>query len=195
MVNSQQLQKETSKFINKEVLAVGIFDVSQTAGKRNVAPAVAGLAAGLITKHVQKKIIEKNNNDPTCDNNEYTMGNIMIECAVGLATGVGTKQMMKHHDAKKNGVTVIMIVVVTKHKVYVLDWTGNHNKGKGCTRILFEFCRCKAKIKNGTRGLVCHTVEITEGGHHCKFECNLGATQSKSNKKMNREVINLLKQN
>jgi hypothetical protein len=191
MVNSQQLQNETSKFLNKEVLAVGIFDVSQTAGKRNVAPAVAGLAAGLITKHVQKKIIE--NND-TCDN-EYTMGNIMIECAVGLATGVGTKQMMKHHDAKKNGVTVIMIVVVTKHKVYVLDWTGNHNKGKGCTKILFEFCRCKAKIKNRARGLVCHTVEITEGGHHCKFECNLGATQSKSNKKMNREVINLLKHN
>ena len=26
MVNSQQLQKETSAFLNKEVLAVGIFD-------------------------------------------------------------------------------------------------------------------------------------------------------------------------
>jgi hypothetical protein len=49
MVNSQQLQKETSAFLNKEVLAVGIFDVSLTAGKRNVAPAAAGLAAGLIT--------------------------------------------------------------------------------------------------------------------------------------------------
>ena len=55
MVNSQQLQKNTSKFLNKEVLAVGIFDVSLTAGKRNVAPAAAGLAAGLITKHIQKK--------------------------------------------------------------------------------------------------------------------------------------------
>ena len=55
MVNSQQLQKNTSKFLNKEVLAVGIFDVSLIAGKRNVAAATAGLAAGLITKHIQKK--------------------------------------------------------------------------------------------------------------------------------------------
>jgi hypothetical protein len=165
--------------------------VSLTAGKRNVAPAAAGLAAGLITKHIQKKIIKKNNDEK--DNNEYTMGNIMITGAVGIATGVGTQQTMKHHDAKKNGVTVIMIVVVTRHKVYVLDWVGNHNKGRGPTEILFEFSRSKSKIKNHTRGLVHHTVDITEGGHHCKIECNLGATHS--NKKMNREVINLLKQN
>ena len=57
MVNSQQLQKETATFLNKEVLAIGVFDVSLNAGKRNVAPAATGLAAGLITKQIQKKII------------------------------------------------------------------------------------------------------------------------------------------
>jgi len=61
MVNSQQLQKETSTFLNKEILAVGIFDVSLTSGKRIVAPAAAGLAAGLITKQIQKKVIDKKN--------------------------------------------------------------------------------------------------------------------------------------
>jgi len=48
------LQKEISAFLKEEILAVGIFDVSLSAGKRNVAPAAAGIAAGLITKHIQK---------------------------------------------------------------------------------------------------------------------------------------------
>ena len=75
-----------------------------------------GLAAGLITKHVQKKIIK------SCDtnDNEYTMGNRMITSIVRLATRMGTHQMMKHNNAKQSGVTVIMIVVVTRHTVYVL---------------------------------------------------------------------------
>jgi len=59
MVNSQQLQIVTSTLLREDVIAVGIFDVSLTAGKRNVAPAAAGLAAGLITKQIQRKIIEK----------------------------------------------------------------------------------------------------------------------------------------
>jgi len=183
-----QLQEETSKFLNKEVLAVGIFDVSLTAGKRNVAPVAVGLAAGLITKHVQKKIINKDDN-----NKEYSMGNRMLTGAIGLATAAGTQQIIKHHDANKNGLTPIMIVAVTKHKVYLLDWKGTHNNGKGPTEILFEFSRSKATIKNHTRKLIHHTVDIKEDGNHVKIECNLGATHS--NKRMNREVVDLLKQN
>ena len=83
MVNSQQLQKNTSKFLNKEVLAVGIFDVSLTAGKRNVAPAAAGLAAGLITKHIQKKVIGKKDSEQN-DDKKYSMGNRAITGAVGV---------------------------------------------------------------------------------------------------------------
>ena len=192
MVNSQQLQKETSAFLNKEVLAVGIFDVSLTAGKRNVAPAAAGLAAGLITKQIQKKIIKNKNSDDENDK-EYTMGNRLITGAIGVATGVGTQQLMKHHDAKKSGLTPIMIVAVTKHKIYLLDWKGSHNSGTGPTEILAEFKRSEARIKNHTRALVHHTIEIKEDGNSCKIECNLGATHS--NKEMNREVIHLLKQN
>jgi hypothetical protein len=190
MVNSQQLQQETSKFLNNEVLAVGIFDVSLTAGKRNVAPAAAGLAAGLITKHIQKKVIGKKNSEN--GDKKYSMGNRAITGAVGVATAVGTQQLMKNYDAKKQNLTPIMICAVTKNKVYLLDWKGTHNSGKGPTDILAEFNRNDAKIKNHTRGLVHHTIEIKEDGNSAKIECNLGATHS--NKKMNREVIEILKQ-
>ena len=191
MVNSQQLQKNTSKFLHKEVLAVGIFDVSLTAGKRNVAPAAAGLAAGLITKHIQKKVIGKKDSRNNEDK-KYSMGNRAITGAVGVATAVGTQQLMKKYDAKKQDLTPIMICAITKNKIYLLDWKGTHNSGKGPTDILAEFNRKDAKIKNHTRGLVHHTIEIKEDGNHAKIECNLGATHS--NKKMNREVIEMLKQ-
>ena len=193
MVNSQQLQKETSAFLNKEVLAVGIFDVSLTAGKGYVAPAAAGLAAGLITKQIQKKIIKNKNNSDDEDDKEYTMGNRLLTGAIGVATGVGTQQLMKHHDAKKSGLTPIMIVAVTKNKIYLLDWKGTHNKGTGPTETLVEFNRNLVKIQNHTRAIVHHTIELKEDGSSCKIECNLGATHS--NKEMNREVIALLKQN
>ena len=67
--------------------------MSLSAGKRNVAPAAAGLAAGLITKHIRKKMIERTNsgsNDEK-DNNEYNVGHRMITGAVGVATVVGTQ--------------------------------------------------------------------------------------------------------
>ncbi|OEU05875.1 hypothetical protein FRACYDRAFT_257645 [Fragilariopsis cylindrus CCMP1102] len=191
MVNSQQLQKNTSNFLHKEVLAVGIFDVSLTAGKRNVAPAAAGLAAGLITKHIQKKVIGKKDSRNNEDK-KYSMGNRAITGAVGVATAVGTQQLMKKYDAKKQDLTPIMICAITKNKIYLLDWKGTHNSGKGPTDILAEFNRKDAKIKNHTRGLVHHTIEIKEDGNSAKIECNLGATHS--NKKMNREVIEMLKQ-
>merc|ERR1712146_505357 len=188
------LQTETSEFLNKEVLAVGLFDVSLTAGKRTVAPAAAGLAAGLITKHVQKKVIDKKNKKDEDDKHDkkYNMGNRILTGAVGVATFAGTQQLMKHHDAKKNSLTLIMICAVTKTNVYLLDWRGTHNKGKGPTGSLAEFDRYNSKMKFHTRGFVHHTVKIKEDGNSAKIECNLGAAHS--NKKMNHEVIELLKE-
>merc|ERR1711988_1865118 len=102
-------------------------------GKRTIAPAAAGLAAGLITKHVQKKVIDKKNkkDEDDKDDKKYNMGNRILTGAVGVATFAGTQQLMKHHDAKKNSLTPIMICAVTETKVYLLDWKGTHNKGKG----------------------------------------------------------------
>jgi hypothetical protein len=103
-------------------------------------------------------MIERNNSDSDDEKDmKYHMGHIMITGAVGIATGtvVGTQQMMRYQHAKKNGVTLVMIVVVTKHKVFLLDWIGNHSKGR-FTEILFEFRRSKCNIKHHTRGLVHH---------------------------------------
>jgi len=125
MVNSYQLQIETSRFINEKVLAVGFFDVSLTVapGGKNIAPA-------------QKQ----------------------------------------HDDANKNSRsnTPKMIVATTNDKIYLLDWKCSpttHNKRKVPTKILFEFNRSKAPIKNHTRKLIYHSVEIVEDENYAIIEC------------------------
>jgi len=180
MVNAQALQVETSEFLNKKVLAVGIFDVSLNAGKRTLAPVAAGVATYFGTRAIEKKT----------GKGEKT-GSKVLAAAVGVAGTVGTSKLITHVDAKKSGLTPIMIVAVTSAKIYLLDWKGSHNKGTGPTKILMEFSRRQATIKNRTRGMVHHTIEIKEGSDSAKIECNLGATHS--NKKMNREVIEMLK--
>jgi hypothetical protein len=61
MVNSQQLQKQTSELLNKDVIAVGIFEASVNFFQRAFAPAAPGLAFYAGAKLLQKKAGQKVN--------------------------------------------------------------------------------------------------------------------------------------
>ena len=192
MVTQSHLQKEASKFLNKEVLAVGLFDVSVNYGKRVVAPAAVGLATGLATKAIQKKVIkDKNEKNNSKDDKSYSMGNRFLTGAIGLAAAAGTQKILETTDAKKNDLSRIMVVAITHRDIYLLGWKGTHNSGS-ITEKLQTFNRKTATVKTHTRDMTRHTVDISEDGKSVKVQCKLGATHA--NKKMNREVIHLLKQ-
>eukprot|EP00751_Fragilariopsis_kerguelensis_P039667 CAMPEP_0171014058 /NCGR_PEP_ID=MMETSP0736-20130129/24839_1 /TAXON_ID=186038 /ORGANISM="Fragilariopsis kerguelensis, Strain L26-C5" /LENGTH=90 /DNA_ID=CAMNT_0011448087 /DNA_START=83 /DNA_END=351 /DNA_ORIENTATION=- len=90
MVNQETLINESSAFLdNKKVLAVGLFDVSVNYGKRVVAPAAVGLATGLATKAIQKKVIKNKNDKNASDDKSYSMGNRILTGAIGLAAAAG----------------------------------------------------------------------------------------------------------
>merc|ERR1711966_65630 len=125
--------------------AVGLFDVTVNYGKRVVAPAAVGLATGLATKAIQKKVIKNKNDKNTSDDKSYSMGNRML-------TG-----------AKKNDLTPIMVVAVTREHVYLLGWKGTHKNGK-ITEKLQSYNRKKATMKFHTRDLTAHTIDIKEDG-------------------------------
>ena len=213
MINPQQLRKQAVQFLNvneSRVHAVGIFDVSMsvekrtvlpaglsvTNGKKYVAPAAAGLAAGIITKKVQQNLIKNKNKKHTanCGNGEladttaYSLGNRFVTGAVGLATAVGTKKLLEVNDSETEKLT---LVVVTERSIYLLGWKGTHNSGS-ITEKLQTFNRKTATVKTHTRDMTRHTVDISDDGKSVKIQCKLGATHA--NKKMNREVIHLLKQ-
>ena len=194
MVNQATLINESSAFIgNKKILAVGLFDVTVNYGKRVVAPAAVGLATGLATKAIQKKVIKnKNDKNPSDDDKSYSMGNRMLTGAIGLAAAAGTQKILQVTDAKKNDLTPIMVVAVTREHVYLLGWKGTHKNGK-ITEELQSYNRKNATMKFHTRDLTAHTIDIKEDGESAKIVCDLGPTHH--NKKMNREVINELKKN
>ena len=193
MVNQATLLNESSALLeNKKVLAVGLFDVSVNYGKRVVAPAAVGLATGLATKAIQKKVIRNKNGKKASsdDDKSYSMGNRFLTGAIGLAAATGTQKILEVTDAKKNDLTPIMVVAVTQTHVYLLGWKGTHKNGK-ITEELQSFNRKNATMKFHTRDLTAHTIDITEDGESAKIVCDLGPTHH--NKKMNREVINELK--
>ena len=192
MVNQATLLNESSAFLdNKKVLAVGLFDVSVNYGKRVVAPAAVGLATGLATKAIQKKVIQNKNDKNGSEDKSYSMGNRFLTGAIGLAAAAGTQKILETTDAKKNDLSRIMVVAITHRDIYLLGWKGTHNSGS-ITEKLQTFNRKTATVKTHTRDMTRHTVDISEDGKSVKIQCKLGATHA--NKKMNREVIHLLKQ-
>ena len=211
MINPQQLRKQAVQFLNvneSRVHAVGIFDVSMsvekrtglpaglsvTNGKKYVAPAAAGLAAGIITKKVQQNLIKNKNKKHTanCGNGEladataYSLGNRFVTGAVGLATAVGTKKLLEVNDSKTKKLT---LVVVTERSIYLLGWKGTHNHGE-ITKELKKFNRNEVTVQSSPSGFVRHIVTIKSNDDAAKIECNLSATHNM--KKMNRELIRLL---
>jgi hypothetical protein len=86
-----------------------------------------------------------------------------------------------------------MLVAVTDRTLYILDWDGNHKRGK-FYRILMEFDLQDSSIKLKKRGLVHHEIELLSKDRYsyAKIECNLGLFRS--NKGKNRKVRRRLKQ-
>jgi hypothetical protein len=115
----------------------------------------------------------------------------VFDVLLNFGAAAGTRHSIYIHDAEKMGVTPIMIVALTENAIFMLDWVGSHDKGRGPTRILFEFCRHDSKIKTHTYVLIHHTIDMHENGHHAKVEYSLGATHP--NKAMNCGVLHHLK--
>mmetsp|Transcript_13933 Transcript_13933/g.15106 ORF Transcript_13933/g.15106 Transcript_13933/m.15106 type:complete len:192 (-) Transcript_13933:106-681(-) len=180
-VDHKVLQTDCTEFLGEDVEAVGVFDVHLNFAERDLAPAVAGVAGYTGTRLVEEKT----------DHDGF--GAKTGAAAAGVLAFAGTRHLMYIEVAKKKGLTPIMIVAVTKNQVYLLDWKGNHERGEGPTRILFDFDRShETKIKCHTIKMTHHVVDMHHHhGHAAKVECKLGLTHH--NKKMNKEVIDLLK--
>ncbi|MGK3742892.1 MAG: hypothetical protein ACI8RD_014252 [Bacillariaceae sp.] len=182
MVHQHHLQKECSTFLTDDVMHVGIFDVSLNFAERTLAPAAAGLATYAGTRFIEKET----------HTGDTGIGGEVVAAGLGVAAAAGTRHLIYIHEAEKMGVTPIMIVAVTENNIFLLDWVGNHEKGHGPTRILFEFSKHDAKIKTHTHMFVHHTIDVHEYGHHAKVCCSLSATHA--NKAMNRGVLHHLKE-
>jgi len=180
-VDHKVLQTDCTEFLGEDVEAVGVFDVHLNFAERDLAPAVAGVAGYTGTRLVEEKT----------DHDGF--GAKTGAAAAGVLAFAGTRHLMYIEVAKEQGLTPMMIVAVTKNQVYLLDWKGSHENGEGPTRILFDFDRShETKIKCHTKNITHHVVDIHHHhGHTAQMECKLGHTHR--NKKMNREVIDLLK--
>ena len=179
MLHKNRLIRKTSKFLNQDVLDVGVFDVSLKWSRRHMHQAV-GIGTYVGTKKLEKKL---GYDGP---------GKRLAAAGCAVAGSKMTKNMVYERNAARMGLTPIMLVAVTKQTLYLLDWDGNHNHGK-FHRILMEFDLQTSTIKLKKRGLTHQKIELWSEDRYsyAKIECNLGLTHS--NTRMNRGVRRLLK--
>ncbi|MGK3740501.1 MAG: hypothetical protein ACI90V_007351 [Bacillariaceae sp.] len=179
MLHRKRLIRETSKFLNEEVKAVGIFDISLKWSRRNMNNFV-GIGTYVGTKRIANKM-------------DYQGPKRLVAAGSAVVASKLTKQMIYERHALRMGVTPIMLVAVTDQTMYILDWDGNHKRGE-FHRILMEFDLQDSTIKLKKRGLVHQEIELLSKDRYsyAKIECNLGLCRS--NKGKNRKVRRALKQ-
>ena len=181
MIDIQQLQQDTSKLLDRKVLAVGIFDASLKFGHKRLAPAAAGVATYWGTKLVEQKL-------------EYEgTGATATAVAAGVAGAIGTQKLLKHQNVAAKGLTPVMVCAVTANRIYLLDWKGDHKSGEGATKVLMEFTRAHSKIQVKNKRHNHHVIELKEDGDKvARIECSVGTLHSK--KTANQHVLKLLKE-
>jgi hypothetical protein len=101
MLHKKRLIRKTCKFLNEEVRAVGIFDISLKWSRRNMNKFVgAGTYVG--TKRIANKI-------------DYQGPKRLVAAGSAVVASKLTRQMIYERHALRMGVTPIMLVAVTDH--------------------------------------------------------------------------------
>ncbi len=171
-IDAQQLSQETSKLIGSKVEVVGLVDASWSQNQKNKAAVAVAAATYVSTKLVKKRL------GP-------------LAWIAGTLGGKQVEEYLQKRNLSGKGLTPIMVCALTKDKIYLLEWEGNHRTGT-LGKILREFDRNQVQIQNvkaKRRG----TAEFQQGDKGgARIECNL--KMASSNKKMNKRLLKVLQE-
>ena len=170
-IHAQQLSQETSKLIGSQVLEVGLVDASWSQNQKNKAAVAVAAATYVSTKLVKKRL------GP-------------LAWIAGTLGGKQVEEYLQKRTLQNKGLTPIMVCAITKTKIYLLEWDGNHRTGT-LGKILKEFDRDEVDInvKAKRKG----QAEFQQGSQGARIECNL--KMASSNKKMNKRLLKVLQEN
>ena len=179
MLHRKRLVRKTSKFLNEEVRAVGIFDISLNWSRRNMNRFV-GVGTYIGTKRIANKM-------------DYQGPKRLVAAGSTVVASKLTRKMIYERQALRMGVAPIMLLAAIDQTIYILDWDGNHKRGK-FHRILMEFDLQNSTITLKKRGLVHQKLELLSKDRYsyANIECNLSLFRS--NKGKNRKVRRILQQ-
>ena len=172
MTTATELRAAGSAFLGEPVLAAGIFSAG-SAMAASIAGAAGGAAVGeLVTEQAQEIGVEAAV--------ESVAGEVAGSIVEGLATGasaVAGIHAAREVAAAAEGLTPVLIVMVTERRYVIGDWQGNAVSGAGPTRILAEFDRARTSLTFDKVG-VNRFVTFDDGTRSVQISGGLGLLSS-----------------
>jgi hypothetical protein len=172
MTSAAQLREAGSAFLGEPVIAAGIFSAGSA-----LAASVVGAAGGATLGEIAVEAAQEEAAETAV---EAVAGGAAGAVVGGVLTGsaaVAGMHAAREVAAAAEGLTPVLVVMVTQTRYVIGDWHGNSASGTGPTRILAEFDRDRTALAFDEVG-VNRFVTFDDGAKSVRVSGALGLLSS-----------------
>jgi len=141
MTSATELREAGTAFLDEPAIAAGIFSAGSA-----IAASIAGSMGGITVAEIASEQAKEIGIDTAADT---VLGETAGAVVAGVASGAAAVAGMhaaREMAAAAEGLTPVLIVMVTQTRYVIGDWQGNAASGTGPTRILAEFDRGRTSL-------------------------------------------------
>lgn len=141
MTSATELRAAGSTFLGEPVIAAGIFSAGSA-----IAASIVGSMGGITVAEIATEQAKEVGIDTAADTVLGETGGAVVGGLASGAAAVAGMHAAREVAAAKEGLTPVLIVMVTETRYAIGDWQGNAASGTGPTRILAEFVRDRTTL-------------------------------------------------
>ncbi|MFM1964756.1 MAG: hypothetical protein RL134_481 [Actinomycetota bacterium] len=172
MTSAAQLREAGTAFLDEPVLAAGIFSAGSA-----IAASIAGAAGGATVGGIAAEVAKEEFTESAVESVAGEVAGAVAGGALTGATAYAGMHAAREVAAAAEGLTPVLIVMVTERRYVIGDWQGNAASGTGPTRVLAEFDRARTSLSFDTLG-VNRFVTFDDGAKSVKVSGALGMLSS-----------------
>lgn len=184
MTTAAQLRDAGSTFLDEPVLAAGIFSAGSA-----IAASIVGSLGGVTVAEIATEQAKEVGIESVVDSVAGEVAGTVVDGVLGGATAYAGMRAAREVAAAAEGLTPVLIVMVTPTRYVIGDWQGNSASGTGPTRILAEFARERTGLTFDKLGAN-RFVTFDDGTKSVKISGALGLLSS--GKEGKRQVLEAL---
>jgi hypothetical protein len=141
MTTATQLREAGTAFLDEPVLAAGIFSAGSA-----IAATIAGAAGGVTVGEFAAEAAKEELADSAVESVAGEVAGAVAGGVIRGATAYAGMHAAREVAAAAEGLTPVLIVMITERRYVIGDWQGNAASGTGPTRILAEFDRARTSL-------------------------------------------------
>lgn len=172
MTTTTELRDAGTAFLHEPVAAAGIFSAGSA-----IAASIIGSMGGVTVAEIATEQAKEVGVESVVDTVAGETAGAVVDGLVSGASAYAGMHAAREVAAAKEGLTPVLIVMVTETRYVIGDWQGNAASGTGPTRILAEFARDRTTLTYDKLGAN-RFVTFDDGTKSVKISGALGLLSS-----------------